>query len=76
MNSVGCFQRDSYSKTCHYRSLWFEDLLLSQATAQGGICTLMAGEVPGPGFAGLIGWINFRDRVSVLQENVLTATET
>jgi len=35
MNSVGGFQRDSCSKTCHYRSLRFEDPGPGQATGRG-----------------------------------------
>ena len=54
------------SKTCLFRPLWFEDLRPGQATVLGRRGTLMAGEVPGPGFAGSIGWINLRDRISVL----------
>jgi hypothetical protein len=35
MTSFWCFHRNSCSKTCPYRSLWFEDLRPRQATGQG-----------------------------------------
>jgi len=40
------------SKTCLFRPLWLEDLRPGQATGLGRRGTLMAGEMPGPGFAG------------------------
>jgi len=47
MDSVGVFQRDSGSKTCHYRSLRFEDLRPRQAMGRG------AGGTPRMEIAGL-----------------------
>jgi len=37
MNLFRCFQRDSCSKTCHYRPLWFEDLKGPQAMGRRGV---------------------------------------
>jgi hypothetical protein len=52
MDSARRFLNDSSSKTCVFGSLWFEDLRPGQATVLVLRGALMAGEVPGPEFAG------------------------